>query len=230
MMKFRLYYDKDAEIKWLNKLAGDGWAMKKFFAGFYSFEKCEPGQYVYQIDFGNKLYSVSDDYREFMEDAGVEIIQTWGFWVFLRKPASEGPFELYTDVDSNIEHYSKIRRMFKGAAVLEIICLFLELFAAIEGVAFAWVFVFLIGAILFGIINVVTKINEVIARLKERKGEIVTKKRNQGVSPLLPCGLLLNSCALLIDETVSDPVVMTVQIAAIVVMLAGVYRSARKWR
>lgn len=29
--------------------------MKRFFAGFYSFEKCEPGQYVYQVDFGNRF-------------------------------------------------------------------------------------------------------------------------------------------------------------------------------
>lgn len=28
-----------------------------------------PGTYTYQIDFGNKLFSVSDDYREFMNES-----------------------------------------------------------------------------------------------------------------------------------------------------------------
>lgn len=56
MIKFRLYYDKDAETKWLNEMAEQGWAMKSFFAGFYSFERCEPGQYMYQVDFGNRFF------------------------------------------------------------------------------------------------------------------------------------------------------------------------------
>lgn len=54
MIKFRLYYDKDKETEWLNGLANEGWAMKGFFAGFYSFEPCEKGEYTYQIDFSNK--------------------------------------------------------------------------------------------------------------------------------------------------------------------------------
>ncbi|MDE7479589.1 MAG: hypothetical protein K2M91_16915 [Lachnospiraceae bacterium] len=31
MMKFRLYYDKDAETAWLNQMVEEGWAMKSFF-------------------------------------------------------------------------------------------------------------------------------------------------------------------------------------------------------
>ena len=92
--------------------------MKRFFAGFYSFEKCEPRQYVYQVDFGNRFFSVNEEYRDFMQDTGVDIVQTWGFWIILRKQAGEGTFELYTDVDSTIEHYTKIRRMFKAVAVV----------------------------------------------------------------------------------------------------------------
>ena len=38
MVKFRLYFDKDKETKWLNKMAAAGWAMIGFFAGFYKFE------------------------------------------------------------------------------------------------------------------------------------------------------------------------------------------------
>ena len=52
MIKYRFYLDKDAETAWLNQMAADGWAMKRFFAGFYDFETCENGEYVYQVDFG----------------------------------------------------------------------------------------------------------------------------------------------------------------------------------
>ncbi|MDE5824818.1 MAG: DUF2812 domain-containing protein, partial [Lachnospiraceae bacterium] len=64
MIKFRFYLDKDAETEWLNQMSADGWAMKSFFAGFFRFEKCEKGEYVYQVDFGDRLFSVSSDYRE----------------------------------------------------------------------------------------------------------------------------------------------------------------------
>ena len=58
MIKFRLYFDKDKETIWLNKMSEAGLSMTGFFAGFYRFEKCEPGKYVYQIDFGEKLFAV----------------------------------------------------------------------------------------------------------------------------------------------------------------------------
>ena len=60
MIRFRLYFDKDAETKWLNEMAEQGWALKSFFAGFYSFERYEPGQYMYQVDFGNRFFSVNE--------------------------------------------------------------------------------------------------------------------------------------------------------------------------
>ncbi len=77
-------------------MSAQGWAAKSFFAGFYQFEACEKGEYVYQIDFGTKLFAASEDYREFMREAGIELVQTWGYWIILRKKASEGNFELYT--------------------------------------------------------------------------------------------------------------------------------------
>ena len=43
MKKFVLYFDKDKETEWLNKMAQDGWAMTDFFAGVYTFEPCEKG-------------------------------------------------------------------------------------------------------------------------------------------------------------------------------------------
>ena len=38
MMKFKLYFDTDAEVKWLNEMADKGYAMTRFFAGFYTFD------------------------------------------------------------------------------------------------------------------------------------------------------------------------------------------------
>ncbi|MGN0324067.1 MAG: DUF2812 domain-containing protein [Oliverpabstia sp.] len=227
MIRFRLYFDKDAETKWLNEMSEQGWAMKSFFAGFYSFERCEPGQYMYQVDFGNRFFSVSEEYREFMQETGVEIVQSWGFWIILRKKAGEGAFELYTDVDSTIEHYTKIRRMFKAVAVVQILCLFLELYAGYSGFTMGFVFSFMILAFLLAFFNIINKTSSIIAQLQERKG-MTTAVKKKGVSPFLLGGLLLNAFALMMNGNVSPVIHHLVQIAAIVFMVVGIYRTARQ--
>lgn len=227
MLKFRLYFDKDEETAWLNEMSKEGWAMERFFAGLYRFERCEPGKYLYQVDFGEKLFAITEEYREFMEEAGVEVLQPWGYWIILRKPASEGKFELYTDVDSSIEHYSKICKMFKVVLVVEIIVLFFELYAGMKGVWIGYPFACLIGAMIFAIANALFRTKNIIAQLKERKGEVVTGN-NQNVSLFLSCGLILNGCAMFVSESISEPIKITLQVIAIVLMIIGIYKTAKK--
>lgn len=229
MVQFHLYFDKDEETEWLNRMAATGWAMKRFFAGFYSFEKCEKGEYVYQVDFGDRMYAVSDGYREFMQESGIEIVQTWGYWVILRKKASEGAFELYTDAASSLQHYKKIRRMFKVAAIVEMLCLFMELYGwAVHNISIAFFFMFVIGAILIGCLNMVIKLNEKIGMLQEQVDGIAYDVKHKRISTLLPAGLLLNSCAFLIGESVPLYFKYFIQIAAIVLMAVGLFMTYRK--
>lgn len=228
MIRFRLYYDKDKETAWLNKMAADGWAMESFFAGFFRFEKCEKGEYAYQVDFGNKFGSVSGDYREFMQEAGIEIVQTWGYWVILRKKAAEGKFELYTDVASSIEHYKKIRRMFKAVTIAELIALFVELYCAVAGgVGIGYVGALLVGAMLLTCLNAVIGLNDTIGRLQERMDGIEQNRRCGRLSPLLAAGLLLNGCAVAMEESISPNIKICVQIAAVILMLTGLFRTCR---
>lgn len=230
MIRFKLYFDKDKETRWLNDMADQGWAMNGFFAGFYKFEPCEKGKYTYQIDFGNEFFSVSDDYREFMSDSDIEIIQSWGFWVFLRKLSSEGEFQLYTDVDSQIEHYKKIRNMFKAVTVIELICLFIELFSAsMTNSPLLWSFVFLILAIIIAFVNITFRTNDIIHELTERKTGI-EEPRSKSISIFLIIGLLLNSCVLMMKDSIPSYIVCPLQLIVIVLMLVGVYQTARKRR
>ena len=230
MIRFKLYFDKDKETRWLNDMADQGWAMNGFFAGFYRFEPCEKGKYTYQIDFGNEFFSVSNDYREFMSDSDIEIIQSWGFWVFLRKLSSEGEFQLYTDVDSQIEHYKKIRNMFKAVTVIELICLFIELFSAsMTNSPLLWSFVFLILAIIIAFFNITNRTNDIIHELTERKTGI-EEPRSRSISIFLIIGLLLNSCVLMMKDSIPSYIVCPLQLIVIVLMLVGVYQTARKRR
>ena len=230
MTKFRLYLDKDKETTWINEMAAKGYALKKFFAGFYTFEKCKPGEYIYQIDFGSKLYTVSDDYREFMAENNIEIVCLWGYWIILRKRANEGEFVLYTDVDSSIEHYTKILKMFKAVSIIELICFFIETLAAMNGAAIGVFGMFLIGAIAIAMMRATLSTKRTINELKERKGEPPAKGLKSGnVSPLLLAGLFLNLAATSLSNRnyLPEYLVTGIQITAIILMFVGIYQSRK---
>lgn len=183
MTKFRMFFNKDKETEWLNELAVRGYAMRSFFANFYTFDECTPGQYIYQIDFSPEFGHVHSAYREFMQETGVEIVCIWGFWVFLRKRAAEGPFELYSDVESTIDHYDKIRGLFRVCIILELICLLLEVVSAVFGSFQAgWGFSCLLLAVIAALTREYARLNGIIAELKSRRGE--PDGRRQGDRPL----------------------------------------------
>jgi len=125
MIRFKITFDKDLEQDWINNWCQRGWAFTSFCAGVCTFAPCKPGEYIYQIDLmpGTGLRaSDPEGYREFMEETGVEVLQRWARWVYLRRRAEEGPFEIYTDPQSKMDMYRRIRSMFLWFLVVELLC------------------------------------------------------------------------------------------------------------
>ena len=228
MIRFRLYYNKDTETEWLNKMAADGWALTGFFAGFYRFEECEKGEYTYQVDLGDQLFSVSSEYRELMEELGVEIVTLWGYWIILRKRTADGPFELYTDVESQIEHYTKILRMFKVVCILEIICMLIEVAGGLSGNPLGWAAAVLLASFVLVCVNAVGKTKGVLAELEARKSGIEQENSVRTISVLLPTGLLINACLLAAQDSISPVIHMVLQILAIILMVAGLILTVKQ--
>lgn len=228
MIRFRLYYNKDTETEWLNKMAADGWALTGFFAGFYRFEECEKGEYTYQVDLGDQLFSVSSEYRELMEELGVEIVTLWGYWIILRKRTADGPFELYTDVESQIEHYTKILRMFKVVCILEIICMLIEVAGGLSGNPLGWAAAVLLASFVLVCVNAVGKTKGVLAELEARKSGIEQENSVRTISVLLPTGLLINACLLAAQDSISPVIHMVLQILAIILMAAGLILTVKQ--
>lgn len=170
MLKFKLYYDKDAEEEWLKNMCLNGWAFKKFFLGFYIFKKCEPGEFNYQIDLLDNWSGEKKDYSAFMEDAGVKVIGQWWRWVYLQKKASDGPFEMYTDIESKIAQYNKIKNFFQISFVLEAFCFFIELVSAIKTGYFIFgIFTVLLALISLAMLKIVWKCKWKIQQYKHEK-------------------------------------------------------------
>lgn len=231
MIKFRLYFDKDKETTWLNEMCANGYAMTGFFAGFYTFDKCEPGEYMYQIDLGSRCFSVSNDYREFMEENHIEIVQPWGFWIILRKHAKDGEFQLYTDVDSSIEHYTKIRNMFKIVTIIELLLFIMQMIcysiaspdmSQFQTVPF--ICMLIIAVCIAVLMKATVHTNQVIVRLKERKGDF-SQSNPSGVSPLLLSGMGLNCAAMGLRSSFSPSLATGISLLAIVFMLLGIWQS-----
>jgi len=88
----------------------------------YTFEECEPGEYIYRLELlENQItHSDSQSYIKFMEDNGAQHVASYLRWVYFRKKASAGPFEIYTNLETRIMHYQRIIRLwiFLGFAML----------------------------------------------------------------------------------------------------------------
>lgn len=166
MKRFRLYFDKDTEQDWIKKMSLKGWALEGYFLGVYTFVPCKPGEYIYQIDLLDNWSGDKEDFAAFMEDSGVEVIAQWYRWVFLRKKSSDGPFEMYTDSESKIKQYKRIKNFFLVGFILEAVC-----FLQINAIShyrdpLHWFFTILIGLICLTFLRMVWKCKWKIEQLK----------------------------------------------------------------
>lgn len=63
-----------SQEKWLNKMAANGYRLVRTEKLLYEFEKCEPGQYRYCVEFvGQKSKESAADYAHFLEDCGYRV-------------------------------------------------------------------------------------------------------------------------------------------------------------
>lgn len=119
-VKWKPFIDYEKEESWLNHMSQQGWHLKQYTWCRYVFERGEPGKYIYRLEFLKNLpgHSESLQYIQFLEDSGIEVVSTYFRWIFMRRPAELGAFDVFSDISSKIEHYKKIRLL------LGIVCFF----------------------------------------------------------------------------------------------------------
>ena len=160
MMEKKIVYriatiaDYDREALYLRKMHAKGWKLKEVtysnlvVAVKYTFEKCQPEQVSYQLDFYPMKKSERASYLQLFKDCGWEHITDFNSFSYFRKAHSEiesdAEFEIYNDAAGKLAMVKRIltRRM------LPILLLFLALLPVFSkfvsgGSSFSWV-VFLI--------------------------------------------------------------------------------------
>ncbi len=102
----------EEEEKWLNKMAESGWTLKSVGFCRYDFERTEPAEYSVRLELLENLPSTpeGEDYIAFVESTGAEQVGAYIRWCYFRKKREQGGFDLFSDLESRIEHVKRIIR------------------------------------------------------------------------------------------------------------------------
>ena len=105
-------WEFEKEEEWLNGMAQNGWVLERVSLCTYYFVRCEPGEYTVRLE----MHPYDPEYAAFMQETGAEYVGRMMAWIYFRKKAEFGPFDLFSDIDSRIGHLNRIGRM------LSIVC------------------------------------------------------------------------------------------------------------
>lgn len=106
-------WDYKKEEKWLNDMAAQGKALVRAAFGAYEFEDCQPGEYIIRLQMSDNVPGTEkgNEYIRFVEETGAEHVGSVARWVYFRKKAELGAFELMGDNATRIKHLRGIMLM-----------------------------------------------------------------------------------------------------------------------
>ena len=129
--------DYDREALYLGEMHAKGWKLTEVsysnlvVAVKYTFEKCQPEQVVYQLDFYPMKKSERASYLQLFKDCGWEHITDFNGFSYFRKAHSEiesdAEFEIYNDATGKLDMVKRILT----TRMLPILLLFLLIFSAL---------------------------------------------------------------------------------------------------
>ena len=115
--KLFFVWDMEKEEAWLNEMAMHGWILDKVGFMRYTFVKGEPDSYAIRFE----LHGNDPAYIAFMEETGAEYIGRVAGWMYFRKQASLGAFDIYSDIDSRIGMLGRLAKMLSMVGAANII-------------------------------------------------------------------------------------------------------------
>jgi hypothetical protein len=130
---WKAYWNYEKEENWLNQMAAKGMGLIDYWWCRYVFEECPKGEYIYRIELleHSPSHPESAAYIKFMEETGIECIATYMRWAYFRKKAADGPFEIYSDIESKIAHFKRINILWIVLAGVEFFGGFINIAAVI---------------------------------------------------------------------------------------------------
>lgn len=106
-----LFLNYEKEEDWLNMMCQKGDALDYISNGYYIFEPCEQGEYIYRIEFLDQAMSQLQEQSSAINSKQanhVDHIASINRWQYFRRPAKLGNFEIYSGADEKIKHYQQM--------------------------------------------------------------------------------------------------------------------------
>lgn len=111
-LKLFLLTDYEKEEKYLREKQQNGWRFEKVhLPGIYYFEKCEPEDVVYRLDFNPQNVEDKGSYIQMFEDYGWEYMQDLNEYSYFRKKAvnvNQEDLEIFSDNESKLAMLQRI--------------------------------------------------------------------------------------------------------------------------
>ena len=128
LWRFYSVADYEKEEAFLNEMARAGWNLTAVGFCRYIFRRGNEGEFIYKLDMVERSESdeVKESYFNFLSDCGIRVVGEFKDWIYLQKPASEGPFDMKNDTYAKLRHVNKVYSF-----SLRTICNLLRLFAGI---------------------------------------------------------------------------------------------------
>ncbi len=113
-------WEFDKEEQWLNDMAGKGKVLVSARYLTYEFEDSAPGEYAVRLEMLENAPDSAEGqkYIAFVEETGAEYVGKVMKWVYFRKKAADGPFELHGDNATRIKHLGGIIRLLAPLGVI----------------------------------------------------------------------------------------------------------------
>ena len=122
-LKFFSVAKHKEEEQYLRQQHQAGWKFIKVSGlGVYHFEKCQPEDVIYQLDYNQEGSANKAEYIKMFSDCGWEYMQEYFGFSYFRKPAVEmnGEEEIFSDDNSRLD---MMVRVYKGR-VLPLLAIF----------------------------------------------------------------------------------------------------------
>ena len=110
-------WDFDKEERWLNSMAQQGWVLDGLGFCRYEFVRCEPGEYIVRLE----MREHDEGYLSFMADTGAEYVGRMVKWIYFRRKAELGAFDIFSDLDSRLEHLKNISRTLRFVGIANLL-------------------------------------------------------------------------------------------------------------
>lgn len=137
-------WEFEKEEAWLNEMAAEGWTLCSVGFFNYTFERTMPEEYTVRLE----MYRNDPDYLRFLEEAEVEYVGRVARWAYYRKRTEDGPFELFSDIGSRIEHLGRIGRMISSIGILN---LGIGVLNSINGTHIGWINLLAATLLMYGL-------------------------------------------------------------------------------